>query len=82
MRKTGTAIQLKKLDYSLNKIKELILKKGEPQRVAMSFLSFPEIWDASYASGDWERVWANDRLIVSLQRLGESCESLAKTLER
>lgn len=60
---TGTAIQMKKLDYSLNKIRELILEKGEPQKVAMSFLSFPEIWDALYTSDAWEKVWEIDRLL-------------------
>lgn len=66
MRKTGTATQMKKLDYSLNKIRELILTKGEPQRVAISFLSFPEIWDALYASGVWEKVWEIDRLLADI----------------
>lgn len=66
MRKTGTVLQMKKLDYSLNKIRELILNKGEPQRVAMSFLSFPEIWDALYTSGVWEKVWEIDRLLKDI----------------
>lgn len=66
MKKTGTATQMKKLDYSLNKIRELILEKGEPQKVAISFLSFPEIWDALYTSDAWEKVWEIDCLLKDI----------------
>ena len=70
MRKIGTFSQLEELDCSLCKIKELILHKGEPQRVAISFLSYPEIWNASYPKPSMMEIHEKlSRLRISLQKL-------------
>ncbi len=58
---------------------EYILEKGEPQEVAMSFLCYPKIWDASYASCPWATVMKTSEVLEGLLSLTQSFSKLYGT---
>lgn len=68
LRKIGTPKQLEKLDYSLYRIQQLIQQKGDPQRVAMSFLAYPKTWEPLFDRDTWVEHYRTSYTIECLQQ--------------